>query len=46
MIQTAYESLSFAVQVNSNALYLLQVSMNILLNPDEAATELFGIAEA
>jgi hypothetical protein len=46
MIQTAYESLSFAVQVNSNVLYLLQVSMNILLNPDEAASELFGIAEA
>jgi Phosphotransferase enzyme family len=46
MIQTAYESLSFAMQVNSNALYLLQVSMNILLHPEEAAVELFGIAEA
>jgi Ser/Thr protein kinase RdoA (MazF antagonist) len=46
MIQTAYESLSFAMQVNSNALYLLQVSMNVLLNPDEAASELFGITEA
>jgi hypothetical protein len=46
MIQTAYESLSFAVQMNSNALYLLQVSMNILLDPEDAAGELFGIEEA
>jgi thiamine kinase-like enzyme len=46
MIQTAYESLSFAMQVNSNALYLLQVSMNILLHPEEAAAELFGVGEA
>ena len=46
MIQTAYESLSFAMQVNSNALYLLQVSMNILLQPEEAALQLFGIEEA
>jgi phosphotransferase family enzyme len=46
MLQTAYESLSFSTQVHSNALYLLQVSMNILLNPEEAAEQLFGIAEA
>jgi Ser/Thr protein kinase RdoA (MazF antagonist) len=45
MIQTAYEALSFATQMNANALYLLQVSMNILLNLEEAATELFGIHE-
>ena len=46
MIQSAYESLSFAVQMHSNALYLLQVSMNILLDPQEGAKELFGITEA
>jgi len=46
MIQSAYESLSFAVQMHSSALYLLQVSMNILLDPQEGAVELFGIAKA
>lgn len=46
MIQTAYETLAFAQQIHSNALYLLQVSMNILLSPQEAAGELFGIPEA
>jgi hypothetical protein len=46
MIQTAYEALTFASQMNANALYLLQVSMNILLNQDEATRELFGIREA
>jgi phosphotransferase family enzyme len=46
MIQTAYETLSFATQVNANALYLLQVSMNVLLNPEDATHELFGIGEA
>jgi len=46
MIQTAYEALSFSTHVNANALYLLQVSMNVLLNPEEARDELFGIAEA
>jgi len=46
MIQSAYESLSFAAQMNSNALYLLQVSMNILLDPEAGAAELFGIQEA
>jgi hypothetical protein len=45
MIQSAYESLSFAMQMNLSALYLLQVSMNILLNPEEGAVELFGIVE-
>jgi hypothetical protein len=45
MIQTAYETLSFATHVNANALYLLQVSMNVLLNPEEAREELFGITE-
>jgi hypothetical protein len=46
MIQSAYEALTFSMQMNPNALYLLQVSMNILLNPEEATQELFGIAEA
>ncbi len=46
MIQTAYEALSFAAQMNASALYLLQVSMNILLNPGEATRELFGIPAA
>jgi aminoglycoside phosphotransferase (APT) family kinase protein len=46
MVQTAYEALTYATQINLNATYLLQVSMNILLEPEEATTELFGIAEA
>lgn len=46
MIQSAYEALSFSAQINANALYLLQVSMNILLDPDEATRELFGIPAA
>lgn len=46
MLQTAYESLSFSAQIHSNAIYLLQASMNILLNPEEAAEQLFGIARA
>jgi hypothetical protein len=46
MIQSAYEALTFSMQMNPNALYLLQVSMNILLDPKEATVELFGIAEA
>jgi hypothetical protein len=45
MIQTAYESLTYATQMNANVLYLLQVSMNVLLEPEEAARELFGITE-
>jgi hypothetical protein len=46
MIQTAYEALSFAAQINANALYLLQVSMNVLMSPEEAMRELFGILAA
>src|SRR5262249_35274502 len=46
MIQSAYEALSFPAQMNANALYLLQVSMNILLDPQEATRELFGIPAA
>lgn len=46
MIQTAYEALTFAPKMNPNALYLLQVSMNILLDTNEAARELFGITVA
>lgn len=46
MIQSAYEALSFAAQINANALYLLQVSMNILLDINEATRELFGIPTA
>jgi 5-methylthioribose kinase len=46
MIQTAFESLTYSPTVNQNALYLLQVSMNVLKDPEEAARELFGIAEA
>lgn len=46
MIQSAYETLSFSAQINANALYLLQVSMNILLDLDEATRELFGIPAA
>jgi hypothetical protein len=43
MIQTAYEYLQFSPQVNALALYLLQASLNILTQPDEAIQELLGI---
>ena len=46
MLQTAYESLSYSAQMHSNTLYLLQMSMNILLNPEVAAEQLLGITEA
>lgn len=46
MIQTAVECLTFADKITANALYLLQVSVNILQNPPEAIRELLGIKEA
>ncbi|HEV3037592.1 MAG TPA: phosphotransferase [Candidatus Angelobacter sp.] len=46
MIQSVYEAPNISMQMNPNALYLLQVSMNILLDPQTATRELFGIKEA
>ena len=43
MIQTAYESMQYSPQIMSNALCLLQVSFNILRDPQEAVTHLLGI---
>ena len=44
MIQTAYEYLQYSPQVNALTLYLLQASLNILTQPDEAILELLGIS--
>jgi len=44
MIQTAYEYLQYSSEVNALTLYLLQASLNILTQPDEATEELLGIA--
>jgi thiamine kinase-like enzyme len=44
MIQTAYEYLQYSPQVNALTLYLLQASLNILTQPDEAIEELLGIS--
>lgn len=43
MIQTAYEVTQYAPQMSANALCLLQVSFNILKEPQEAATHLLGL---
>ena len=42
-IQTAFEVLQTAGQANSGTVLLLQLSMNVLNNPEEAASELLGI---
>jgi hypothetical protein len=43
-IQTAFELLQLSPQANRNTVLLLQLSMNILLDPDQATSELLGIA--
>lgn len=43
MLQTAYEYMRFAMQMTPNAIYLLQVSLNVLESPDEAIEHLLGI---
>lgn len=45
MVQTAFESLYFAAGMSNHAATLLQVSQNILCNPRQAATALFGFGE-
>jgi len=42
MIQSAYEYVQFSPQVSSKALYLLQVSGEILKDPSRAASEIRG----
>ena len=42
-IQTAFEALQTLPQAHSGTILLLQLSMNVLANPDEAARELLGI---
>lgn len=42
LIQTAYEIIYHAVQLSPHAIALLQVSQNILIQPEAAAIELFG----
>lgn len=43
MIQTAYEATQYAPQMSPNSLCLLQVSFNILKEPEAAATHLLGL---
>lgn len=43
MIQTAYEYMQFSPQITPSALYLLQVSLNILKSPKEAIAHLLGM---
>lgn len=45
MVQTAFESLYFLPGMTSHGAMLLQVSLNILRNPMEAATALYGLGE-
>jgi CO dehydrogenase/acetyl-CoA synthase delta subunit len=44
MIQTAYEFMQMQPQLNNQTLYVLQASMNILTQPEEAAKELLGVS--
>ncbi|HLY99622.1 MAG TPA: phosphotransferase [Candidatus Angelobacter sp.] len=43
MVQTAFEQLHIAPQLNNYAVTLLQVSLNILNEPWQAAKDLFGL---
>lgn len=43
MIQTAYEYMFQAPQITTSALYLLQLSLNILKNPREATASLLAL---
>ncbi len=43
MVQTAFEYLYYASQLTGYAIILLQVSLNILKNPKEAAGDLLGL---
>lgn len=45
MVQTAFESLFFSQVMTPHAATLLQVSLNILRNPKEAAQALYGLRE-
>lgn len=43
MLQTAFEYMTYSPQITANALAQLQVSLNILREPDVAAGELLGL---
>jgi hypothetical protein len=43
-IQTAYEYVQMAPQMSNLSLYMLQASMNILLQPEAATSELLGLS--
>jgi hypothetical protein len=43
-VQTAYEYMQMSPQLSNPALYMLQASMNILKQPDEATSELLGLS--
>jgi hypothetical protein len=44
-IQTAFEFLQTSPQANSGTVLLLQLSMNVLTNPEEATSEVLGIQQ-
>jgi hypothetical protein len=46
MVQSAFESLQFAQQLNQGAILLLQASLNVLTKPAKAARDLLGIESA
>ena len=43
MIQTAYEYMYYSSQISANTLCLLQVSLNVLSQPQEAISDLLGL---
>lgn len=43
MIQTAYEYMQYSPHITASALYLLQVSLNILKSPNEAINHLLAL---
>ena len=46
MVQTAFEQLTSAQKINNHVVALVQVSLNIMKDPEQGACELFGLEAA
>jgi aminoglycoside phosphotransferase (APT) family kinase protein len=43
LVQTAFEQLQMSVRLTDNALYMLQLALNVLERPEETAQQLLGL---
>jgi hypothetical protein len=43
LVQTAYEQMRWEIELTADMIYLLQLSLNVLHRPLEAAVQLLGI---